>query len=134
MLLTAAEGAAQVLPTPIAGMREETDLTVAASYCAVRQIRAVSQERVQSELILTNKLTSPVVLVPILAKRESFRDGYNKIARLSVITLIVLCISSSYSLEAKASRGRAGIFYDYDTTFKPQACTTKRRGNHNTDG
>jgi hypothetical protein len=61
-------------------------------------------------LILLNKRTSAVVLVPILAKREEFRDGYHKTERFSVKMPNVMCISSSYSLDANASRGRARIF------------------------
>jgi hypothetical protein len=111
MLLTAAEGTAQVLTTCIARMGEETNPTVRAAYCAVRQIRTITQDGIQRELILTNKRTGAVVLVPILVKRENFRDGYDKIARFSVKMLIGFCISSSYSLEANASRCRARIFY-----------------------
>jgi len=62
-------------------------------------------------LILTNKRTGAVVLMPTLAKRENFRDGYGKIARFSVKMLSGLSMSSSYSLDAKASRYRARIFY-----------------------
>jgi hypothetical protein len=61
-------------------------------------------------LILTNKRTGAVVLVPILTEREKFPDGYSKTARFSVKMLIVKSMSSSYSLDAKASRGRARIF------------------------
>jgi hypothetical protein len=111
MLLTATEGTAQVLTTCIARMGEETNPTVRAAYCAVRQIRTITQDGIQRELILTNKRTGAVVLVPILVKRENFREGYDKIARFSVKMLIGFCISSSYSLEAKASRCRARIFY-----------------------
>ena len=104
MLFTAAEGTTQVLTTCIAGMGQETNPTVAADNRAVRQIRTVTQDGVQRELILTNKRTGAVVLMPILAKRENFRDGYDKIARFSVKMLSGLSIPSSYSLDAKASR------------------------------
>ena len=110
MLLTAAEGTAQVLTTCIARMGEETNPTVRAAYRAVRQIRTITQDGIQRELILTNKRTGAVVLVPILVKRENFRDGYDKIARFSVKMLMVFSTSSSYSLDATASRGRARIF------------------------
>ncbi len=104
MLLTATKGTAQVLTTCIARMSEEANPTVAAEYRAVRQIRTITQDGIQRELILTNKRTGAVVLVPILVKRENFRDGYDKIAKFSVKILICFCISSSYSLDAKASR------------------------------
>jgi hypothetical protein len=49
--------------------------------------------------------------MPIRAKRKKFPDGYDKNARFSVKMLIVFCMSSSYSLDAKSSSGRARIFH-----------------------
>lgn len=92
-------------------MSEEANSAVATTHGAVLPIRMIAQDGIQRELILTNKRSGTVVLVPILAKREKFRDGYNKTAKFSVTMLIVCCISSSYSLDTKASRGRARIFY-----------------------
>jgi hypothetical protein len=111
MVLSAAKGTAEIPTTRIAWIREEANPAVAAAHCAVLQIRNSPQGRIQRQLILTNKRTGAVVLMPILAKREDFRDGYQKIARFSVKILICFCISSSYSLDAKASRCRARIFY-----------------------
>jgi hypothetical protein len=92
-------------------MSEEANSAVATTHGAVLPIRMIAQDCIQRELILTNKRSGAVVLVPILAKREKFRDGYNKTAKFSVTMLIVCCISSSYSLDTKASRGRARIFH-----------------------
>ena len=110
MLLPAAKGAAEIPAARVAGMREEAYAAVATPHRAVLQIRTIPQDGIQQELILTNKRTGAVVLVPILAKRKNFRDGYKKIVRFSVKILIGFCISSSYSLDAKTSRGRARIF------------------------
>ena len=74
-------------------------------------IGIIAQDGIQRELILTNKRKDLVVLMPIFAKREKFRDGDNKTERFSVKMLSGFSISSSYSLDAKASRGRARIFY-----------------------
>jgi hypothetical protein len=111
MLHSAAEGTAEIPTSRIAGMRTKANPAVAAAHGAVLQIRTIPQDRLQRLLILTNKRTRAVVLMPILAKRENVRDGYGKIARFSVKMLIVLSISSSYSLDAKAARCRARIFY-----------------------
>jgi len=111
MVLPAAERAAEIPAVPVAGMREEANPALAAEYRAVPQRRTLPQDGVQGELILTNERLGAVVLVPILAKSKNFRDGYSKRDRLSVKMLIVLCMSSSYSLDANASRGRARIFY-----------------------
>ena len=75
------------------------------------QTGMIAQDGIQRELILTNKRRDAVVLMPIRAKRKEFPDGYDKNARFSVRMLIVLCMSSSYSLGVKASRCRARIFH-----------------------
>ena len=111
MMHTATEGAAQIKTTSVAGMREEANLTLTAVDRATFQIEMFAQDGIERDLILSNKRTGAVVLVPIFAKREKLRDGYRKIARFSVKMLICFCISSSYSLDAKASRWRARIFY-----------------------
>jgi hypothetical protein len=110
-VLPAAKGTAEILSARVAGMSEEADPTVAAPHRAALQIITIPQGGVQRELILTKKRTGAVVLVPIVAKSKKFRDGYSKTVRLSVMMLIGLCISSSYSLDAKTSRGRARIFH-----------------------
>jgi hypothetical protein len=84
---------------------------VAAPHRAALQIRTIPQDRIEHQFILTNKRTGAVVLVPILTEREKFSDGYSKTARFSDRMLSVMSMSSSYSLDAKASRGRARIFY-----------------------
>jgi hypothetical protein len=111
MVLPAAELAAEILAARVPGMREEAYAAVATSHRAVPQVRTVSQEGIQRDLILTNERLGAIVLVPILAKSKNFRDGYSKITRFSVTILIGLGISSSYPLDANASRGRARIFY-----------------------
>ena len=110
VVLPAAKRTAEILTRRVARMSEEANPAAAAAYRAVLKFRTIPQDRIQRELILTNKRTAAVVLVPILAKRKNFRDGYNKIARFSVKMLMVFSTSSSYSLDATASRGRARIF------------------------
>ena len=65
---SATEGAAEILPACIPRMREETNSTVATLDRTVFQIRTIAQDGIEPELILTNKRTGAVVLVPILAK------------------------------------------------------------------
>jgi hypothetical protein len=110
MFLATAKGTPKIFPARIAGVSKEANPTVTALDHAVHEARTDPQEAIQRALILTNKRLDPFVLAPILAEREKFRDGYNKPVRLSVIMSIVLGISSSYSLGAEASRGRARIF------------------------
>ena len=110
MVLSATKGTAKIPTARVARMREEANTAVATSHRAVLQIRTIPQDAVQRQLILPNKQNNPVVLMPIFAKREKFRDGYNKSDRFSVTILSGFFLSSSYSLDAKASRGRARIF------------------------
>ena len=110
VVFTATKGTAHIATSRIPWMGEEANPAVATTNGAVFQIRTIAQDRIERELILTNKRTGAVILVPILAKRENFGDGYDKRAKFSVKMLIEFCISSSYSLDAKASRCRARIF------------------------
>ncbi len=111
VLCATAERTAEILPVCVPRMREETNSAAATTDRTVFQIRTIAQDGIEPELILTNKRKGAVVLMPILAKRENLGDGYDKNARFSVKMLILCCISSSYGLDAKASRCRARIFY-----------------------
>jgi hypothetical protein len=111
MVLPAAELAAQIPAARVAGMREKAYVAVATPHHAIPQVRTVSQEGIQRDLILTNERLSAIVLVPILAKSKNFRDGYRKTTTFSVKILISLGIPSSYPLDANASRGRARFFH-----------------------
>lgn len=118
MVFAATEFATQVLPTRIPRMREEANLTTAALDHTACQIgmtgrNGIAQNGIQRHLILTNKRKDAIVLMPIPtipAKFKNFAESYGKKARFLVRMWSVLCISPSYSLDANASRGRAGIF------------------------
>ena len=81
-------------------MSEEANATVAAVHCALLQVGAIVQQRIESELILPNERTSAIMLVPVFSKRENFGDGHHQMAKFSVKMLIVFCMSSSYNLIA----------------------------------
>jgi hypothetical protein len=110
VVLTASERAAEIPPIRVPGMRQEANPAMAAVDRTACQTGIITQDGIQRELILTNKRIDAVVLMPIRAKRKEFPGGYDKNARFSVRMLIVLCMSSSYSLDANASRGRARFF------------------------
>ena len=88
MMLTATERAEEILPIRIPRMCQEANSTVAAVDRTACQTGTIAQDSIQHDLILTNKRTSAVVLMPIGAKRKEFPDGYDKNARLSVRTHI----------------------------------------------
>ena len=91
-------------------MREKADPAVATAHQAAAQLRMVPQNRPQRDLILTNKRPGRIVPVPVGAKLVNLFQAYEKKARFCVIMRIVFSMSSSYRLNAKASRGRARIF------------------------
>jgi hypothetical protein len=110
VMRAASKRAAEILSTCIPWMREEANPAMATADRTVFQIGTIAQDGFERKLILTNKRKSSIAPMPVLAKRENFGDGYDKNAKFSVKMLIVLCISSSYELDAKASRCRARIF------------------------
>jgi hypothetical protein len=116
---TATEFAEKILPIRIPRMRQEANSTVAAQDRTACQTGMIAQDGIQRKLILTNKRTDAVVLMPVLAKREKFPDGYDKNAKFSVRMLIRFCMSSSYSLDANASSGRARIFHAFTPKSEP---------------
>jgi hypothetical protein len=75
MVPTATELAEKIPPIRIARMRQEANSTVAAVDRTACQTGMIAQHGIQRELILTNKRTDAVVLMPIRAKREEFPDG-----------------------------------------------------------
>lgn len=120
MVLTATERATEIPPIRIPRMRQEANSTVAAEDRAACQIRTTAQHGIQRDLILTNKRTNTVALMPIGAKRKELPDSYDKNARFSVRMQIPLFMSSSYPFDANASSGRAGIFCgSTQTTVEP---------------
>ena len=52
---TATKGAAEILAASVARMRQEANPAVAAPHRAVLQVSTIAQDRIQRELILTNK-------------------------------------------------------------------------------
>jgi predicted cobalt transporter CbtA len=111
VVLAATKRATEIPPICVSRMREEANPTLAAGDRTACQFRMIAQDGIQRQLILTNKWASAVVLMPIRAKRKEFPDGYDKNARFSVKMLIVLCMSSSYSLDATAASRGARIFF-----------------------
>jgi hypothetical protein len=109
-LLTTTERAAKISPIRIPPMGQKANSAVAAVGRTDCRTERIAQDGIQSDLILTNKRKNALVLMPLSAKRKEFPDGYDKNARFSVRILKLFSMSSSYSLDAEASRGRPGIF------------------------
>lgn len=110
MVLLTAKWTTQVPSTGVPGVRQKANPAVPAVNGTVLKLQMGSQNRVQRRLILPDKRFGPVVLVPILAKREKPLDAYSKKTRFSVIIPIVLDIPLSYFIDAKTSRSRARVF------------------------
>lgn len=77
----------------------------------VLKVRMILQDGSQSSLILQDERLGAIVLMPILTKVKNFRECDEKSARFSAMIESSLCTSSSYLIDARASRGRAGIFF-----------------------
>jgi len=110
MMLSTAKWTAQISTICVAGMGEKPDPAVNAARDATRQLGVGPQEPLQHRLILPDNRLGTVILVPVWPKREKLLDGDDKKARLSVTMRKVFCTSSSYRIDANASRGRARFF------------------------
>ena len=121
VVITATEWTVEILPMRVPRMREKANSAMAAVDRAACQIGMIAQDSIERQLILTNKRTDAIVLIPIGAKCEEFPGGYDKNARFSVKMLSVLDTSSSYSLDANASSGRARIFYVFTPNREQRA-------------
>jgi len=110
-VLAASERTVKIRSIRVPRVRQEANGTVAAVDRTDCQIRMIAQDRIERDLILTDKRADTIVLMPIRAKRKEFPGGYDKNARFSVKMLIVLDTPSSYELDAHASRSRARFFY-----------------------
>ena len=110
VMLSAAEGTAQVDAAGITRVSQKANAAMATGNRAVLEFRIVFQDRVQLELILTNQRVGAIVLVPILGKDENLLEGDYEKPRFSVMIWSVLFTPSSYLLDANASRGRTRFF------------------------
>jgi hypothetical protein len=124
MMLATAERTVQILTVGVARMGEEPNPAVSAVHRAAGQLGTSLQNGVQRTLILTNKRTSTLLLVPILAKTKNLFDAYDKKARLSAILWTLFCMSSSYPLDATAPREGEDFFWN-----SPQNLDQARRAN-----
>jgi hypothetical protein len=68
MVLAATEFAAKVPPIRIPRIREKANPTTAAVDRTASQTGMIAQDGIERQLILTNKRTGAVVLMPIRAK------------------------------------------------------------------
>lgn len=68
MMLAATERAAEIAPICVARIRQKANATMAAENGTPCQIRTLSQDGIERQLILTNKRVDAVVLVPIRTK------------------------------------------------------------------
>lgn len=127
MILAAPERAAQIFTARVARMGEEPNPAVFAVHCATGQLGTSLQNGIERDLILTNKRTSTLLLVPILGKRENLPDADYEKARLSAMLSMFLLMPSSYVLDAKAPRGtRVFLFTSHLKTRQPHCANIPR--------
>jgi hypothetical protein len=129
-VLTAAERTVKISPMHVPRMRQKANPTVAAVDRTACQTGMIAQDRIQGDLILTNKRTSAVVLMPIRAKRKEFPGGDDKNPRFSVRMLSVFFTPSSYELHANPARARARFFHGlHPIESKPTGANARRDTN-----
>lgn len=126
VVFSAAEQTPQVPPPGVARMREKPNPAVRAVGHATPKRGMCLQNRVQRGLVVPNKRSGAVLLMPIRAKREKSLDGYGKKARFSAIIENVLCTPSSYLIGANASSGRARFFVRYGKNSRCPPAQTLR--------
>jgi hypothetical protein len=80
-----AERASQIRTTSVPGMSEEPNAAPDAVGHARFELGIRPQDQVQRDLILPNKRSGRILLMPIRPNREKLLDGYDKKARLSVM-------------------------------------------------
>jgi hypothetical protein len=110
VMRTASERTVEIPPIGVPRMCQEANRAMTAVDRAACQTGMIAQDPIQRDLILTNKRTGTIVLMPIRAKCKEFPGGYDKNAKFSVKMLIVLGTPLSYELDAHASRCRARFF------------------------
>ncbi len=110
MLLSAAKGAAEILATRVARMRQEPYPTRHTVQDAPLQMRMRRHDRRERFLIGLDNRFGAVLPVPVCLKGENFLHGNGKKARLRVRMPNVLFTPSSYFIAAHASRGGARFF------------------------
>lgn len=111
MMLATTKRTTKVDPLRVPRVSKKSNLTLATVDGTVCQIDRFAQGSIERLLILTNERKCAILLVPIVAKLEEFRDADYKNARFSVTISSVMFKSSSYHVNAYASTGRARIFH-----------------------
>jgi hypothetical protein len=109
-VLAASERTVKISSMRVPRVRQKANPTMAAVHRTACQTGMIAQDRIERRVILTNKRTRAIVLMPIRAKRKEFPGGDDKNARFSVKMLIVFCTPSSYELDADTARSRARFF------------------------
>ena len=134
LMLSTAEGAAQVPPARVAGMGQKANPTMQTVRDTAPQMRMRRQQGVEGHLIVLNKRLDAIVLMPVLAKSKNFRDGDHKRARFSVMIGSLFCTPSSYRVDVNASTGRARIFFGLTETENPPSLPSDHLKPHGLPG
>jgi hypothetical protein len=121
LVLSTTEGTMEILSLGVAPMSEKANPAMPTAGGA-EPLGKELQDGVDGVLILLNERDRAILLMPIRAKRETFRQGDNKKARFSVRISNGMSISSSYPLEVNTSRSGTRIFYAW---YRPMGLTVE---------
>ena len=79
-----------------------------AAFKVGAQVGLASQNRTLSLIVLQNKIANLSLAIPVRTKLKMRRDLYCKNPSVSLMMLMVLSMSSFYSIDASVSSGRTG--------------------------
>ena len=122
MTLTAAERTPQIMPVNVGGLSQEENTTMTTTLLVAPKVGLDSQNRSLSRVILQNKIANLPRTIPVRTKLKIRLDLYCKKPSDSLMMLIVVSMSSFYSIAAFVSSGRTGT-----VPFSPQSPSRTRK-------
>lgn len=108
MTLATAEWTSQVIAINVRGFSQEENPAMTTALQVTPQVGLASQNRSQSLIVPQNKITNLVRTIPIRSKLKMRFDSYCKKPSVSLMVLMVVSMSSFYSIDAFVSSKRTG--------------------------
>ena len=102
------EGTPQIIAINVGMFSQEENPAMTAALQVAPQVGLDSQNRALSLIVLQNKVANLVCAIPVRTKLKMRLDLYCKKPSVSLMMLMVVSMSSFYSIDAFASSGRTG--------------------------
>ncbi len=131
MCLTAAKGTAQVCAITVGEIGEEENPAMPATLQVAPQVGLASQNRSLSLIVFQNKIANLALAIPVRSKLKISFDLYCKKPSVSLMMLMVVSMSSFYSIGALVSSGRTGaVLFRLAMTLPRTKCICISQGAH----